>query len=134
MTTPPEDRTTEGGEPRDGAEDDPGATERISEGIRQGIGALSASKEALEETVDEARERGDLSTDRAKALVRDAMTRAREAAGSAKERLDFAPRDEVERLRQQVDELRVRLQNLEQRASQAPDVGPSRPADDDETP
>lgn len=112
------------------AGEDGGTAERISEGFRQGIGVLSAFKEALEETIEEARDRGELSTDRAREFVRDAMGRARSAAGGAKDRFDLPTREDFDRLREQVDELRVRLENLEQRASQAPDAGPSRTAED----
>ncbi|MGD2067212.1 MAG: hypothetical protein PVI57_00905 [Gemmatimonadota bacterium] len=105
-----------------------GPKERISDGLRQGLGVLSAFKDAMEETIREARERGELSSDRAREMVRDAMGRAKEAAGDARERLDFATRDDLDRLREQLDELRVRLENLEQRMPQSPDVGPGRPA------
>lgn len=43
-------------------DDKKSAREQVSDGIRQGIGVLSAFKDALEETINEARERGDLSS------------------------------------------------------------------------
>ena len=104
-----------------------GARGRASDGIRQGLGVLSAFKDALEETIRDARERGDLSPDRAKEALRSAMARAQEAAGEARERFDFVPRADYDRLRGQVEELRVRLENLERRAAQGPGVGEARP-------
>ncbi len=90
-----------------------GPTERVSEGIRQGIGVLSAFKEALEETIQEARDRGDLSADRAKQVMRDALERAQSAAGDAKERLDFAHESDLAELREELDTLRARVSALE---------------------
>ena len=54
------------------------------------------------------------------------MAKAQQAAGEARERFDFVPRAEYDRLREQVEELRVRLENLEGRAAQGPGVGESR--------
>ena len=90
-----------------------GAKERVSEGIRQGIGVLSAFKEALEETIQEARDRGDLSADRAKQVMKDALDRAQAAAGDAKERLDFVHQGEFDALRAEVQALRERVEALE---------------------
>lgn len=90
-----------------------GPKERVSEGIRQGIGILSAFKEALEETIQEARDRGDLSADRAKQVMKDALDRAQAAADDAKERLDFAHQSELEALRAEVSALRLRVEALE---------------------
>lgn len=93
-----------------------GTKEKVSEGIRQGIGVLSAFKEALEETIHEARERGDLSADRAKQVMKDALDKAQAAAGDAKGRFDFVHQSEIEALRAEVAELRTRLEALEQAA------------------
>ena len=90
-----------------------GPKERVSEGIRQGIGVLSAFKEALEETIQEARDRGDLSADRAKQVMREALDRAQSAAGDAKERLDFVHQSELDDLREELDTLRARVSALE---------------------
>ena len=46
--------------------DSQGRRKSMGDGIKEGLGVLSAFKDALEETIQEARERGDLSTDRAK--------------------------------------------------------------------
>lgn len=96
-----------------GARQRAGARERVSDGIRQGIGVLSAFKEALEETIQEARDRGDLSTDRAKQVMKDALERAQAAAGDARERLDFVHQTEFDALRAEVAALRARVEALE---------------------
>ena len=59
-----------------------GARQKMGEGIKQGIGVLSALKEALEETIQEARERGDLSTGRAKEVMKEALGKAQAAASA----------------------------------------------------
>lgn len=87
--------------------------ERVGDGIRQGIGVLSAFKEALEETINEARERGDLSADRAKEVMKGALGRAQAAAADARERLDFASQAEFDALRETVEDLRRRVAALE---------------------
>lgn len=94
---------------------------RMGDGIRQGIGVLSAFKEALEETIQEARDRGDLSTDRAKEVMREALDRAQSAAEDARGKLDFAhqadldrARSDLDRLRASFDALRTRVDALEQ--------------------
>ena len=52
----------------------------MEDGIKQGIGVLSAFRDALEETIQEARDRGDLSADRAKGVMKEALDRAQAAA------------------------------------------------------
>jgi polyhydroxyalkanoate synthesis regulator phasin len=101
-------------EPHDGG-DRRGAREKVGDGIRQGIGVLSAFKDALEETIQEARERGDLSTDRAKEVMKGALGRAQAAASGAKERLDFAQQGDVDALREALDRLMERVSALEAR-------------------
>ena len=81
----------------------------ISDGLKQGLGVLSALKDALEETIHDAKERGDLSTERAKEVLHGAMTKAKEAAGEAKDKLDVATQRELDTLRAKVDDLRVRM-------------------------
>jgi polyhydroxyalkanoate synthesis regulator phasin len=95
---------------RSGARD---AREKVSEGIRQGIGVLSAFKEALEETIQEARDRGDLSADRAKQVMKEALDRAQSAAGDARDRFDFVHQSELDALREEVEVLRARIAVLE---------------------
>jgi polyhydroxyalkanoate synthesis regulator phasin len=88
---------------------------RMGDGIRQGIGVLSAFKDALEETIHEARERGDLSADRAKEVMKEALEKAQSAAEGAKDRLDFAHQDELEDLADALASLRTRVSVLEQK-------------------
>ncbi|MCG6957883.1 MAG: hypothetical protein LJF04_17975 [Gemmatimonadetes bacterium] len=97
------------------AEEKKSARTKVSDGIRQGIGVLSAFKDALEETINEARERGDLSTDRAKEVMKTALHRAQEAAEGARERLDFVNQKEFDGLRAVVDDVKDRVSALEQR-------------------
>jgi len=85
---------------------------------------LSAFKEAVEESFQDARDRGDLSTERAKELVQGALSRAREAAGEAKDRLDFVGQREFEELAGRVEELRARLERLETRGPESGPAGP----------
>ena len=99
----------------------------VADGIKQGIGVLSALKDALEESITEARERGDLTPERAREAVRSALGRVQEAAGGARERLELVSRKELDQLRDQVAELRVRLESLERRAAQGPEAGAERP-------
>jgi len=91
----------------------------MSDGIKQGIGVLSAFKEAIEETIQEARDRGDLSTERAKGVMKDALERAQSAASGAREKLDFVNQTELEALRAELGALKNRVELLEQRLSGA---------------
>ena len=109
--------TNEGGEPRDeqeggsaeGESQQKKARERMSEGFSRGLGVLSAFKEALEETISEARDRGDLSVDRAREAMKDAMGRARDATSEARDRFDFITQAEFAALVKRVRELETRL-------------------------
>jgi polyhydroxyalkanoate synthesis regulator phasin len=93
----------------------------IGEGIRSGIGMLTAFKEAIEETIQEAGERGDLSPERAKHFLGGALHRAQETVGDVRDRLDFVPRREFEALLLEVEELQRRLDALEGRGGAAAD-------------
>jgi polyhydroxyalkanoate synthesis regulator phasin len=84
----------------------------IGEGIRTGVGVLTAFKEAIEETIQEANARGDLSPDRAKQFLGDALHRAQETVGEVRERLEWVPRKEFDALQAEVAELRRRLDAL----------------------
>jgi polyhydroxyalkanoate synthesis regulator phasin len=97
-------------------------SQRFGDGIKQGIGVLSAFKDALEETIQEARERGDLSSDRAKEVMKDALDRAQTAADGARERLDFANQAELQALRNAVDDLTERVAALEGTSGGATDA------------
>jgi polyhydroxyalkanoate synthesis regulator phasin len=88
---------------------------KVSDGIKQGIGVLSAFKDALEETINEARERGDLSADRAKSVMKGALNRAQEAAEGARERLDFVTQKEFDVLADTVESIKERVSALEGR-------------------
>lgn len=83
--------------------------DRSREGMSAWAGVLDAFREAIEETVEELRQRSDISPEGAKDAMRTGMRRAESAFGQARERLDFVPRREFESLRADVDELRRRL-------------------------
>lgn len=96
------------------------AREATREWIRATTGILAAFKEAIEETIEELRERGDLTPERAKEAVRTTMHRAQQAMEETKERFDLVPRREFEQLRSEVAELRRRVAALEGPSHQIP--------------
>lgn len=69
-------------------------------------GILGALRDAVEQTFDELKEKGDLSPERAKEAARETMRRAQEAVEEVRERLEFVPRREFEELRAQVAALK----------------------------
>ena len=83
------------------------------EGIDKGLGVLSAFKEAIDESINEARERGDLSQDRAKEIMREALDRAQEAADGARDRFDFATRKHMDSVRGEMEALGARVRRIE---------------------
>lgn len=85
----------------------------IAGGIRTGIGLLAAFRDALEETLDEAIARGDLSPERAKGVVRDAAEAVQNSLEGARDRFDLVSRGEYEALRREVESLRTRLDLLD---------------------
>jgi polyhydroxyalkanoate synthesis regulator phasin len=85
----------------------------LGDGIRQGIGVLSAFKDAIEETIQEARDRGDLSAERAREVMKDALGKAQTAAGEARERLDFAQQGDLDDLRAAMGSILDRVAALE---------------------
>lgn len=105
----------------------------MREGIRAGIGILSALKDAIEETVDDMMDRGELSQDRAREAVRTTMERAQTAFDDARGRFELVPRREFDELAEDVRELRRRVVRLEAEshdhgggtASGRPGAGPS---------
>ncbi|HEY0152900.1 MAG TPA: hypothetical protein VGB92_12940 [Longimicrobium sp.] len=99
----------------------------IGEGIRTGIGVLTAFKEAIEETIQETVDRGDLKPERAKQALTDALTRAQGAVGDVRERLDFVSRKEFDELRAEVAELRRRLDGGGAPTLLSPPTGGDRP-------
>ena len=70
----------------------------VSDGLKQGLGALAAMRDAIEETISEARDKGDLSAERAKQAMRRALDRAQSAAGDARERFDFPSQKDFDAL------------------------------------
>src|SRR5688572_4336219 len=103
--------------------------QRMSDGFKQGIGVLSAFKEAIEETIQEARDRGDFSTERAKGVMKGALDRAQAAASGARERLDFVSQNEMEVLRSEIAALKNRVEVLEQRVPGPFQTGQEPPED-----
>ncbi len=85
----------------------------VREGIKAGLGILSALKDAIEETVDDMMDRGELSQDRAKEAVRTTMERAQAAFDDARVRFEFVPRKDFDELTEDVKELRRRVTRLE---------------------
>ena len=89
------------------------AKEGIKEGVRAVTGILAALKDAIEETIDDIKVRGDLDPNRAKQAAKDTMNRAQTAFDEMRERVDFVPRKEFDALRAEVDALRARVAALE---------------------
>jgi polyhydroxyalkanoate synthesis regulator phasin len=112
-----EERDREGGR-------GPGGRRSFSDGLRHVNAVLSAFKEAVEESFQDARDRGDLSTERARELVQGALSRARGAAGEAKERFDFVGQRDFDELADQVEDLRARLERVEKQVSRNGRGGP----------
>ena len=101
------------------SEQESGARRRppgIGEGVRTGVGILSAFRDAIEETIRETMENSDTRPERARELLNDALARAQDALGEVRERLDVVPRRDFDALRAEVAELRRRLDALEGRA------------------
>jgi polyhydroxyalkanoate synthesis regulator phasin len=95
------------------SEDKKTARGKVSDGIKQGIGVLSAFKDALEETIQEAKDRGDISTDRAKEVMKTALNKAQEAAEEAKDRLDFVAQKDFDGLKDAVEVIKEKVSGLE---------------------
>lgn len=83
---------------------DPG--DAFREGVRAVTGILGALRDAVEQTFDDLKERGDITPERAKEAARDTMKRAHDAVEEVRERLEFVPRREFDALRDEVAELR----------------------------
>jgi polyhydroxyalkanoate synthesis regulator phasin len=92
-----------------------GRGEGIKGGIRYGLGMLAAMKDAIEETLKEAKERGDLTPERAKQVMRTTLEKAQEKAGEARDALDFVKQKEFTLLRELVDRLDTRVNDIEQK-------------------
>jgi polyhydroxyalkanoate synthesis regulator phasin len=85
----------------------------IGEGLKAGIGILTAFKQAIEETIEDAAERNDLRPERAKEALSGALTRAQDAFGDVRDRLEMVPRRDFDALRAEVEALRRRVERLE---------------------
>jgi polyhydroxyalkanoate synthesis regulator phasin len=92
----------------------------IGEGLRAGIGILTAFKEAIEETIDEAAARNELRPERAREALTGALGRAQEALGDVRERLELVPRRDFDALAAEVAALRLRLDRLDGGAEPEP--------------
>ena len=119
---PTEDAATDAGGTEDARDSGGkrGARGKMGDGIRQGIGFLSAFRDALEETIQEARDRGDLSTDRAREVMKEALDKAQAAGERARDRLDFATHSDMDAVRGELEGLRARLARLEENVFGAP--------------
>ena len=98
---------------------------RFRRGFRRSVDAFAAFREALGETIHEARERGDFSVDRARDVMKDAVGKAREATTDARGRFDFVTRGEFQALIRRVRELEARIQAVEE--TDGPADGPRSP-------
>lgn len=74
---------------------------------------LSAMKDAIEETLNEAKERGDLTPERAKEVMRSTLEKAQAKAGEAREAFDFVKQKEFDGLKGVVDGLKERVKSVE---------------------
>ena len=98
----------------EGAGESKSTRAKMGDGIKQGIGVLSAFRDALEETIQEARDRGDISTERAKEVMKDALDKAQTAGERARDRLDFANQTDMEAVKGAIDAVRQRVSDLEE--------------------
>jgi len=118
------------------ADDSKSARAKMGDGIKQGIGVLSAFKDAIEETIQEARDRGDLSTERAKEVMKEALDKAQTVGERARDKLDFANQTEVDSLKGAMQAVRQRLSNLEESvfgSSKDDDKHEEKPASEDDS-
>jgi polyhydroxyalkanoate synthesis regulator phasin len=106
----------------------------IGEGLRTGVGVLNAFREAIEETVSEALESGgDVTPDRAKAMMREAAQRVQSSFEETRERLDFVSRREFDELRREIADLRAQIAALHGDESMtSPTTSSETPTSDDD--
>lgn len=107
-------------------------TDGIKGSIRQGLGMLNAMKDAIEETLNEAKERGDLSPERAKEVMRTTLEKAQARAGEAREAFDFVKQKEFDSLRGVVDGLKERVKSVERSVGLEAEAAPEEPAEEEE--
>ena len=106
-------------------------TDSIKGGIRQGMSMLSAMKDAIEETLSEARERGDLTPERAKEVMRSTLEKAQARAGEAREAFDFVKQKDFDGLKGVVDELKKRVKGVERSLGLEVEEASEGPAEDE---
>jgi polyhydroxyalkanoate synthesis regulator phasin len=100
------------------------AKEGIKEGVRAVTGFLAALKDAIEETLRDVRDTGDLDPQRAKDAMKSTMRRAQDAMDDVKDRLDFVQRKDHDALRAEVEALRARVTELEAKIGGGPGAIP----------
>ncbi len=70
-------------------------------------------KDSIEETLNEARDRGDLTPERAKEVMRSTLEKAQEKAGEARDAFDFVKQKEFDVVKKVVEGLKVRVADME---------------------
>lgn len=89
---------------------DPG--DAVREGVRSVIGILGALKDAVEETFEELRTRGEAAPDEGGDAAESTFKAAQDVVEDVRERLDFVTRRDFEALQRQVAELSKRMDAL----------------------
>ncbi|MEX2282979.1 MAG: hypothetical protein WEE89_10900 [Gemmatimonadota bacterium] len=100
------------------------ARDGIKEGVRAITGFLAALKDAIDETIRDVRDSGDLDPDRAREAMKSTMKRAADAVDNVTDRIDFVPRKDLDQLRQELEALRTRVTDLESKIGGGPDTIP----------
>jgi polyhydroxyalkanoate synthesis regulator phasin len=91
------------------------AKEGIREGVRAVTGFLAALKDAIDETIRDVRDTGDLDPERAREAMKSTMKRAQDAMDDVRDRIDFATKKDLDALRAEIEALRTRVADLEAR-------------------
>jgi polyhydroxyalkanoate synthesis regulator phasin len=105
--------------PSPAASPEPAGRTSIGEGVRATVGILTAFKQALEETIDEAALRNDLRPERAREALSGALERAQGAFEGVRERMDVVTRRDLDALQAELAALRERVDRLEAAAAPA---------------
>jgi polyhydroxyalkanoate synthesis regulator phasin len=100
------------------------ARDGIKEGVRAITGFLAALKDAIDETIRDVRDSGDLDPDRAKQAMKSTMKKAADAVDNMTDRIDFVARKDLDQLRQELDALRARVTDLETKVGGGPGTIP----------
>lgn len=90
----------------------------IGDGLRSGVGILTAFRDAIEETIQDAVDRNDLRPERAREAMGTALERMQGAFDEMRERVDVVSRKDFDALRAEVEELRRRVDQLTGRPTQ----------------